>query len=74
MPFDALIAFHNFFRIDWQTLIRVDDHTEQARIGLQEKHKISMVVDPSITMNHFVRIIVIHIDCVLWTNIYTVQG
>lgn len=37
MPLLALIHFHDLFGVDGQVLIRVDDHTEQARVGLKEK-------------------------------------
>lgn len=37
VPLLALIHVHNLFRVDGQVLVRIDDHTEQARIGLERR-------------------------------------
>jgi len=31
----AFVQFDHFFSVDWQALVRVDDHTEQPRVRLQ---------------------------------------
>ena len=33
----AFIQFDNFFSIDWKSMIRINDNTKQARIGLSKK-------------------------------------
>lgn len=37
MSFYALVSFHNFLRVNWQLFIRINDHTEQAGVCLENE-------------------------------------
>jgi hypothetical protein len=39
VPFLPLVHFHDIFCVDGQAFVRIDDDTEQARIGLKKKEK-----------------------------------
>lgn len=39
MPLDALVALHDLFGVDRQLLVRIDDHAEEAGVGLKKDNK-----------------------------------